>query len=162
MLTVEKLKEVLSYEPTTGEFIWLVKSRSKEVGSTAGTLDHSGYIHITINRRIYQAHRLAWLHTHGTWPVEHIDHDDGVKSNNRLKNLREATRSQNQFNTGLSVVNTSGFKGVSWDKNRDKFSAKIRLNGKKIFLGYHATAELASAAYNKAAKDNHGVFYKQP
>lgn len=160
MLTATKLREVLSYDPMTGVFNWLVKNNRRAVGDVAGTTNHDGYHHITIDRRIYAAHRLAWFYTHGVWPTNLIDHDDGNKNNNQLSNLREATGTQNKFNMGMYVNNQTGFKGVSMSKNKNKFVANIRLNGKATYLGVYATAELASKAYHEAAKQHHGVFYK--
>lgn len=160
MLTAEKLREVLSYNPMTGEFLWLIKSNSRAIGSIAGTLDAKGYCCIKINQCVYKAHRLAWLYVYGVWPTKRLDHFDGVKNNNRLTNLREATPTQNLFNTGLCSSNTSGFKGVSFYKRVGMFVASARINGKKKHLGFHATAELASEAYQAAAKEHHGTFYR--
>lgn len=160
MLTAEKLKEVLSYDPMTGEFIWLVKSNSRAIGSIAGSFDSKGYCQIKIGQRVYKAHRLVWLYVHGVWPSKGLDHFDGVKNNNRLSNLREATQVQNLHNVGLTSANTTGFKGVSFHKRSGKFIAAARIHGKKTHLGLHATAELASEAYQAAAKEHHGTFYK--
>lgn len=160
MLTVEKLKEILSYDPTTGEFLWLVESKSRAIGSIAGTLDAKGYCCIKINQRVYKAHRLAWLYIHGTWPTKLLDHSDGVKNNNRIGNLREATPRENLFNVGLYSSNSTGYKGVSFHKRSGKFIAAARIHGKKTHLGLHTTAELAFKAYQTAVKEHHGIFFK--
>jgi HNH endonuclease/AP2 domain len=160
MLTAAKLREVLSYDPLTGEFLWLIKSNTRDIGSIAGSFDSKGYRQIKIDQRVYKAHRLAWLYIHGVWPMKRLDHFDGVKNNNCLSNLREATPTQNLFNTGLCSSNQTGFKGVSFHKRSGKFIAAARIHGKKTHLGLYATAELASEAYQATAKEHHGTFHK--
>ena len=159
MLTQERLKKLLSYSPDTGEFGRLVARGPRSKGAAAGSLSH-GYIQIMLDRRVYRAHRLAWLYTHGVWPVRDIDHIDGNKANNQIKNLREATDSENNCNVGLKSNNTTGYKGVHFYKARNRFQAYAKINGKRIHLGYFPTAELASEAYQTFAKANHGEFYR--
>jgi HNH endonuclease/AP2 domain len=91
--------------------------------------------------------------------AEHtVDHRDLDKSNNAIDNLRPATQGQNMFNLGLSDRNTSGFKGVSWDKRRKLWYAQMKHLGKHLFMGYHATAEAAHAAYAAKALELRGEF----
>ena len=160
MLTLQRLQELLRYEPMTGNFYWLTKRPGTKIGSVAGGLTTKGYVVIRIDNHGYKAHRLAWMYIHGTWPAEHIDHIDGDRSNNRLTNLREATETQNKYNMGLSPLNTSGRKGVKPTKNKSRYVASIRINGKLVHLGVYDTLELASEAYEKAAKNLHGVYYR--
>lgn len=91
---------------------------------------------------------------------DEIDHRDGNKLNNVRRNLRPATRTDNCRNVGLKKSNTSGFKGVCYDKSRGNYIASIRHGGKKHTLGRFATAEEASRAYIKAAKEHHGEFHR--
>jgi hypothetical protein len=104
-------------------------------------------------RKVY-LHRVIMGEPDGL-KIDHID-SDGL--NNRRANLREATTSQNNHNQRIRGDNTSGFKGVSWDKRCGKWRADIRLDGKNRFLGYHATLEAAAEAYAAASADLHGQF----
>ena len=136
MLAQKKLKQILNYDPLTGVFIWIVTPTiCVKVGSVAGCLDKKGYIDIGISGKIYKAHRLAWLYVYGYFPEYEIDHIDRNKSNNRINNLRHASHQCNQRNVGLQQNNTSGIKGVSWHKQRDKWRAEIKVNYKNYHLG---------------------------
>ena len=156
-LTQSRLKELLSYDPETGVFVWLVGAKFK--GKIAGT-DCYGYWQIRINRKNYRAHRLAWLYVYGEFPNADLDHINCVKSDNRIGNLRECSRAQNGFNVGLRIDNKSGFKRVHFYKASGKWQVGITINGKKKHIGYFATAELASAAYEAKARELHGEFYR--
>jgi hypothetical protein len=83
---------------------------------------------------------------------------NGVRTDNRLANLREATQSENLYNRGAQTNNTTGFKGVCWDKHHRKYKAQIMVQGKKINLGHFAAPEAAYASYQSAAHANHGAF----
>jgi len=124
-------------------------------GSVAGSLSKFGYITVHFQAVLFKAHRLVWLHVHGE-PVPEIDHIDGDRSNNRIDNLRIATRSQNRANSGTSKNNTSGIKGVNAHKNR--FHARIMHNGTAIHLGSFKTVEEAAKARREAAERLHGEF----
>ena len=100
---------------------------------------------------------IAFLSNHDNKPM--VDHIDGIKTNNNILNLRWASSSQNAFNQGKPKTNTSGFKGISFDKGRQKYRAQININGKYKHLGYFQTAEDASHAYDEKAKEIHGDFY---
>src|SRR5258707_393996 len=94
------LRKYLSYDAGTGEFRWLRTDRAhcRTVGKIAGCVGNDGYLFITVCRKFYTAHRLAWFYIHGKWPTEQIDHIDGDRLNNAISNLREATNLQNQRN----------------------------------------------------------------
>ena len=156
-LTQERLKELLTYDPDTGVFRWRTRRGSSGAGKTAGSDNGKGYIVIRIDRRIYKAHRLAWLHELGRFPPADLDHINGQKGDNRIANLREATRSQNQANLGAPRNNTSGVKGVFWDKHAGKWVAQIRQGGRK-HLGCFSDKSEAKAAYEKAARELFGDF----
>jgi hypothetical protein len=167
MLTADRLREMLHYCPLTGVFHWRSDrkisrgTRSDRAGSIAGSPSRKGYLTIQIDRKIYKAHRLAWLHVYGRWPVEQIDHKNGVRKDNRLCNLREATPSQNGMNKKLQSHNTSGRRGVSFDARWQKWRARIQANGRPISLGYFKSKEDAAAAVCEAAKEYHGEFARR-
>ncbi len=135
MITQNELKEKLSYDSDTGEFIWIQSRSGVVVGSVAGTVNGHGYINIQINGSIYFAHRLAWLYVYGEFPNTMLDHKDRCKINNRIDNLRLSCAVMNQRNRSIDINNTSGTTGVSWHKVPQKWVATIGINGKCIRLG---------------------------
>ena len=106
-LTVERLRELLSYDPATGKFLWRVGRQCMRAGAVAGATEVQGYRVIKIDGKIYKAHRLAWLYVTGEWPPEEIDHKNTDPQDNVWSNLRLATHSQNQANA-KSLVFLSG------------------------------------------------------
>ena len=131
----EKMNELLSYNPDTGIFTWKVRVGQRvAAGAIAGTLLDHGYIAIRVNGRGYRAHRLAWQAVHGEWPEQEIDHINGIRSDNRICNLRLATRQENCRNQKKTDSNTSGTVGVSWDKSQSVFKACIMINGLTVNL----------------------------
>ena len=156
-LTAERLREVLHYNPETGEFTRLRTTSGARAGDVAGgTAD--GYIRIKVDYRKYRAHRLAVLYMTGAWPKDQVDHINRNTLVNRWANLREATHAQNMANKGLSRHNTSGMKGVRWNKYMRRWHAQIEINGKGRSLGGYNTAEAAQAAYMAAAREHYGEF----
>lgn len=153
MLSQERLKELLHYDPETGIFTWLRSTSVRvAVGDVAGTLSRQSggkrnVIQICIDKRLYLAHRLAWYYMHGAWPELDLDHRDRNSLNNAISNLRCATRKQNMENTGVQSNNTSGFKGVTQSKTTLKWVAHIQHQGRQIHIGVFPTPEEASAAY---------------
>lgn len=158
MLTQAKLKELLSYDPETGVWLWRVNKAARvKVGDPAGGIDDHGYLKLFINGRKYRAHRLAFVYILGRWPTGMVDHKDMDRSNNRWANLREATRSQNLFNAPHKKNNKCGFKGVH-QRRKGGFLASIQKDGKKIHIGIFTTPEEAHAAYRAKAAELHGEF----
>ena len=151
MITQELLKKILHYNHETGIFTWIVKKAMNiNVFDVAGFLDKSnGYYSIGINGYKYKAHRLAWLYFYGDCQMLQIDHINGNRADNRIKNLRLATNSENQQNRKISKNNTTGFIGVTKLKITNKYIAKIRVNKKQIHIGTFDTAESAFEAYIK-------------
>ena len=158
MITQDQLKELLKYNPETGLFYWQKSSRWTTIHSVAGTTKDT-YVKIRINGKNYYAHRLAWLYTYGIWPKGDIDHKNRDKKDNRLVNLREATRSQNKYNVGLTLANNSGHKGVQWVGCRQKWRVDCRVGGVQYYLGLFSTVKEANKVYNEFAKRHHGEFF---
>jgi hypothetical protein len=154
-LTQQYLSEILDYNPVTGVFTWKVSRGSNKAGNRAGSSHSRGYRVIRINGKNYKEHRLAWLYYYGYMPTKQLDHRSGVKDDNRIDNLREASNAENQQNLGKNINNTSGFTGVTYDKRSGKWMARIKKDGKRIFLGSFNTPELAYAAYLKAKSELH-------
>jgi len=155
MLTKERLKELLNYEPDTGVFTWRISRGRAMVNTEAGNLHHSGYTCIKIDGKSYRSHRLAFLWITGEFPPHDVDHRDGDVANNRWKNIRHATKSENMQNRGLNSNNKTGFPGVSYHKAAGKFMATIKVNSKNRYLGLFDTAETAYLAYSKAKVGHH-------
>lgn len=142
----------LVYDQDSGIFIW------RETGCVAGSLQSGGYRQIKIGGKRYYAHRLAWLFLYGKWPIDQVDHINGNRDDNRAKNLREATGSQNQGNSKCRKHSASGLKGVQFDKNRRMWRAYIKIGHKVKTLGRFDDPNLAHAAYYKAAQEVFGEF----
>jgi hypothetical protein len=150
--------ELLEYKE--GKLLWKISRRGATKGKRVGTQMTTGYRVVTIKWICYCEHRIVFLMHHGYLPtvVDHINRDP---SDNRIENLRAADWSSNQHNRAISKKNTSGFKGVTWDKSRGLYMAAIRYkggnkNGKT--LGRFKTAEEAHEAYKAAALKYHGEF----
>jgi hypothetical protein len=160
MLTQERLKEVLDYNPETGIFTYKVSRVSNKSGTPAGCLDHK-YLRVRIDNKLYYCHRLAWLYMTGKFPALFIDHIDNIQSNNKWLNLRECSNAENLRNTKLPSHNTSGAKGVRWSKACNKWVARCRVNYKDIHIGLFANKDDAIKARNDYASIHHGVFYRE-
>lgn len=153
ILTQDRLKELLDYDPETGVFtIRLYRGGRVKAGEVAGAPMNRGYVHIKADGKKYLAHRLAWLWTHGAWPTNEIDHINGERDDNRIENLRSVTKKQNCENRKQQINNKSGYRGVHWHKASGKWQAMIRHCGELIPLGlFNDVTEAASVA--KAARD---------
>ena len=147
----------LSYNPDTGIFTNRIGRQGAAKGQVAGSANDRGYWQIMISRKSYLAHRLAFLMTYNYLP-EFIDHKNQVTSDNWIDNLRECTLSQNMMNRRIQKNNTSGYKGVIWEKSRSKWMAKIEINNKSINLGRFDDKIDAAKAYNKAVKKHFPEF----
>lgn len=150
-LTQEKVKELLYYNSDTGNF---TRIKGRRINVEVGALNAAGYLRIYVAGKLYYSHRLAWLYMTGSWPENQIDHINQTKNDNMWSNLRECINSQNQGNRTKQSNNTSGYKGVSWNKHSKSWRAAIQ--GKLI--GYFKCKDKAARAYNEKAKDIFGDF----
>ena len=157
-LTQSRLKELLLYDPDTGMFTRKVPVPGYLAGSIAGSVSQRGYITIVVDDVSHKAHRLAWLYMKGKHPSKYIDHINGVLSDNRFSNLREATPTNNQQNAVLRKDSTSGIKNVKWYKQLKKWVVEIKVNKKSVHIGYFKNIEDAEQAARLAREKYHGKF----
>lgn len=127
--TVDFVNSLLSYDENTGEFKWKETGPGRK-SEVAGTYHPCGYRTLRIGGRQCLAHRVAWYIMTGEQPEE-IDHINGVRDDNRFSNLRAASRSENQFNVPSLKNNTSGVKGVSWNKEKKAWDVEVWAYKKK-------------------------------
>lgn len=170
----DDLRKVLRYEPDTGKLFWLFRTgdmfpdtgyggqngsasrwNARFAGREALTEVFDGYKCGRVFGAKVKAHRVIWAMVSGSWPTDLIDHKNGVRSDNRICNLREADQYQNSWNRNIGSKNKSGFKGVSLDAASGMWIAQI-----SIRIGRFETAKCASDAYVKACEFLHGDFAK--
>jgi hypothetical protein len=144
MLTQTELKNLLRYDPDTGEFWWIKSRIAARQHLPAGRSGPKGYRSISINRQPILLHRLAFLYMTGEWPTLFVDHINGVRDDNRWCNLREATKRENQQNLKKRTDNTTGYTGVTrvW-----KSTTRWRASLGGVMLGHFTSPEDAYAAY---------------
>jgi len=158
-LTQARLKELLRYDPETGHFTWIKSTSNRApVGNRAGAWGADGYLRISVDCSDYLAHRLAFLYVTGKFPSEDADHINRVPGDNRWANLRPASRAQNAANKGLQTNNTSGFRGVTWHALSGKWTAAVKKNRKKIYLGLFDHIEDAARAAQQCREEVFGIF----
>ena len=160
MLTIERLREVLNYDPITGIFTWKksVSNRIK-VGEVAGHPKCGGgrYHGIRIDSRLYLAHRLAWFYVHGKWPSDLVDHKDRNGLNNAIDNLREASQSHNLANSvRIKSRSMTGIRNVY--RRGSKFFVSLSFAGKAHYGGSFKTLEAAALAASDLASKIHGEY----
>ena len=146
MLTQDRLKELLTYDPSTGVFNWRFTRRAAKAGAIAGTRSPKNYIMISVDAKVYPAHRLAWLYTYGEWPISELDHINRIRDDNRVQNLRLANRYINTRNTTTRKDSLSGVKGVRWHKTQARWESRIQHNHKSITIGYYSHLQDAKQA----------------
>ena len=162
-LTHSELLKLIHYNPQTGIVVRIKKPTKGwrgKVGAPMGSPHSSGYLEARINGRSYLLHRLAWFYVHGKWPdnIDHINHD---RTDNRLCNLRNVTRTENQRNQSKKTNNSSGVTGVYWRKDRQKWVAKIKVNYREVNLlstddFFEAVCARRSAERSYGFHENHG------
>lgn len=153
VLTQERLKEVLDYDPITGLFTWkMAISTTIKIGDQAGSLS-GGYIRINVGGISYGGHNLAWLYMYGQLTM--VDHKDSVGWHNWINNLRKTNYQLNAANR-RSFLSNSGIKGVH--ERNGRYEVGIKVNQKRIYLGIYDSLEEAADAYMKAALYHFGEF----
>jgi hypothetical protein len=176
MISQEIVRELLDYNTETGKLTWRERNRrwfkSDQDCKTWNTrfarkeafifIDDVGYHRSSILGKDYRAHRVIWLWMTGEWPEEQIDHINHNRKDNRWRNIRKASNQENSSNQSQRNDNTSGQRGVYWDKRRQKWSARIWFNKKSISLGYHCLYDDAVRARKVGEKEynfheNHGI-----
>lgn len=165
--TADEVRELLDYNPETGALTWKVRQatdpatkwwNTRYAEKQAGCRNASGYMEVRLFDRLHLAHRLAWIWVNGEWPSSAIDHADGNPSNNCLANLRPTNDSLNQANKKKPSTNRSGYKGVSFRKDKGRYVAQIMANGQYHYLGLFDCPRKAHAAYTAAAKLHFGEY----
>lgn len=161
-ISAAHVAERLAYDAETGVFTWKPNEsgspqwNGRFAGKATGSVDSdTGYVRIRLGSKLYYAHRLAWLLTTGDWPAGQIDHRNGVRTDNRLANLREATRAENAQNVALRKDNRAGATGVYLCRRSGRWVAEICASGKRHRMGGFGTAEEARTAYLAAKAELH-------
>src|SRR5215469_500501 len=158
------LHSIFRYNKFSGELIWKTKSdvppkwNGRFAGKPAGVKSHD-HIVVCINYIKYGAHNIIWYMMTNEWPKSEIDHKDQNGSNNRWSNLRESTHRENMCNLKLRLDNTSGYKGISWNKYHNAWRVRVHQHGKEKLVGYFKELDSAIAARKAAAQDSYGEFY---
>jgi hypothetical protein len=148
ILTQSHLKSIFDYK--NGEFYWkIIPNRKIRINSKAGSISTNGYKYTKINNKIYSIHRLIYIWHHGYCPKE-IDHIDCNRLNNRIENLREATRFQNGANQKTRKTNSSGYKNIHWSKKAKKWQVTMRIDGNMKYFGIFDDIELAELVATEA------------
>jgi hypothetical protein len=172
--TLDTLRQLMEYNPGTGELRWKPRTpdmfrpgrTSSEANCAAWNRRYAGQLlgngvkrhQVKVEGRQHIVHRLAWLLHYGTWPINELDHINGDPSDNRIVNLREATKAQNGWNRGPMAKNKLGVKGISYVAKHKFYIAQMTVNSKKIYIGSFKSLDEAKAAYEKASKLYHGEF----
>lgn len=156
MITQIELKELFDYE--NGQLLFKQKSKRRNIGDALGKITAKGYLTSSVNGNVYCIHRLVFLWHHGFMP-EQVDHINGIRNDNRIENLREATSSENAQNR--IALSCSGVKGVYWHKQIKRWVPSICINRKNIHLGSFENIEDAKLIAINARKEAHGKFAKE-
>lgn len=157
MISQERLKDLIDYNADTGEFKRFLKNGAR----TAGSVNSQGYLHIMLDKKLYKAHRLAWLYTYGDFPDGQIDHVNQDRADNRLSNLRVVDNAENNKNRSICSNNKSGVLGVSYWNKANRWEVKIAENKRNKRLGlfsdfFEAVCARKSAENRLGYHTNHG------
>ena len=153
------LSDFVRYDEGSGKFFWMQNTTIRNcIGREVGGLTKQGYLECQINGERYLLHRLAWFYVHGEWPPEEIDHINCLRTDNRIENLRLASFCQNQQNKGLSTCNTSGVKGVCWDKRNSRWKARVYASRKLVAENHFDDLQEASEWVKNARMNHHKEF----
>jgi len=156
-ITQEKVKHLFDYHKSGSLVRKIYTSSNARVGSFVGCEGAEGYKLVRVDGKLYRVHRLIFLWHHGFLP-EYVDHIDTDVINNKIENLRRCSKSQNSCNGKMRINNTSGIKGVSWNKEKSKWMAKLCHKRKQMHIGYFSSIHEAEKAVRAARKKLHGEF----
>lgn len=160
MITKEYLLDRFNFDFENGLVVWK-KSRPQSIGKPVGAIDKEGYVSTKINKKVIRLHRIIFFAFYGYIPLQ-VDHINGIKTDNRICNLREAQHGENRRNSKLNSNSTSGFKGVSFNKRTNKWQAYASMDKKTVHLGYFENKEDAAVIVHNYAKQTQGEFYRPP
>jgi hypothetical protein len=155
ILTQDRLRSLLDYDPETGVFTGKVKIKCRHAGMVVGAPGTGGYLQCSVDGKQYKMHRLAWLYVYGAWPSGQIDHINHNTSDNRIANLRDVTCAQNHQNRARQTKSASGYLGVTWHRRDKCWQAHIQVHGKSYHLGLFADLADAVSARVKAERQYH-------
>lgn len=156
---ISVLTSTFSYNPVTG-FLTRIKGSTKSSRAACGSKSANGYMSVRVDGVLYSVHRIIWKITTGEEPM-HLDHINGIRTDNRIVNLREVSRNENNRNIGISPRNTSGYAGVTFVKSSKKWTAQLKINRKQISGGYFINKIDAVLAFNALAIKLHGEFARR-
>lgn len=158
-MTQEEVKKLFTY--SDGKLLWNSHRGSKKCKGESAGYNNKGYLVVRVREygRSFMVHRLIWVYHNGDIQKGlEIDHINGIKNDNRIENLRLATRQQNNQNCKVSVISKSGIKGVHYDRHKRKWVVQVAINGKQTYLGSYEDIEYARQIAEKARAKSHGQF----
>jgi HNH endonuclease len=155
ILTQDYLKSIFEYKD--GELFWKISKKGISKNKKCGYLNNRGYYMVGLNNKDYGVHRIIYFMFNGYFP-EFVDHKDGNKFNNKIENLRPATMRENNLNVKTKISNTSRYKNVCWNKEKQKWHVKIRHDGKNKHFGYYYDIEIAKFIAETMRNKYHGKF----
>jgi hypothetical protein len=157
MLTQELLSALLEHQQD-GRLLRKVTTNPRAKAHTySGSPNKAGYLRTRVLGKLYYNHHLVWFLHHGAWPSA-LDHINGNKGDNRLENLRACDQSQNMRNMASRAGSKTGVKGVGWRPDKQRYRARIVVNGKEMCLGHFLTLEEARSVVEAARTKYHGDF----
>lgn len=157
MLTQDLLQALFSYQPD-GRLLRKVTTNPRAPAhGYSGSPNKAGYLRTRVLGRLYYNHHLVWFLHHGSWPSA-LDHINGNRADNRLENLRICNHQQNMRNASRRADSKTGVKGVGWREDKQKYRARIGINGKEMCLGHFVTLDEARSAVEAARTTHHGEF----
>lgn len=157
-MNAQRIRELLDYDLEFGSFVHRVSRGRVKSGMIAGSPHNAGYLRTRVDGRDYLLHRLAFLWVEGELPEAHVDHINGNRLDNRWSNLRKASRSENMMNASISQRNSTGAKGVHFDKSRGTWLASLSVKGRSKNLGRFRDPLLAESIVRRARNEHHGEF----
>ena len=130
------IREYLSYNKDTGDLTWIKKPSDRaRVGAIAGSVNNFGYMHVGLKGKQYKIHRVAWFLYYGVEPTLDIDHINGDRSDNRISNLRELSRKDNQIAASKNRHKNTNSKGFYFCKAKELWHSWVKIDGTNHYIG---------------------------